>query len=148
MHCHDHHTGLIPFMVKHCPEYRSLANIPTVFTIHNGQYHGNYSWDNLDLLPYFDTEARSLLDWQNTINPLATGIKCCWRLTTVSQTYLEELTQDSNGLESLVAHEWHKACGIINGIDTEVWNPSKDSYLTEHLKKKTSLILKRRIKKH
>ncbi len=136
LHCHDHHTGLIPFMVKHCPEYKSLANIPTVFTIHNGQYHGNYSWDKLHLLPYFDAEARSLLDWKNTINPLATGIKCCWRLTTVSQSYLEELTQNSNGLESLVGHEWHKARGIINGIDNEVWNPTKDSYLAEHLKKK------------
>lgn len=136
LHCHDHHTGLIPFMVKHCPEFKSLSDVPTVFTIHNGQYHGNYSWDKMHLLPYFDTEARSLLDWNNTINPLAAGIKCCWRLTTVSQSYLEELTQDSNGLESLVGHEWHKARGIINGIDTEVWNPEKDSYLAEHLKKK------------
>ena len=135
LHCHDHHTGLIPFMVKHCVEFRSLAHLPTVFTIHNGQYHGNYHWDKMHLLPYFDAEARSLLDWQDTINPLATGIKCCWRLTTVSQSYLEELTQNSNGLESLVGHERHKARGIINGIDTEVWNPAKDKYIAHHLKR-------------
>ncbi len=135
LHCHDHHTGLIPFMVKYCPEYKSLANIPTVFTIHNGQYHGNYSWDKMHLLPFFDAEARHFLDWNNTINPLATGIKCCWRLTTVSQSYLEELTQNSNGLESLVGHEWHKARGIINGIDAEVWNPKTDDYLPAHIKR-------------
>ncbi len=136
LHCHDHHTGLIPFLVKHSPEYKSLANVPTVFTIHNGQYHGNYSWDKMHLLPYFDAEARPILDWGNSINPLATGIKSCWRLTTVSPSYLEELTQNSNGLEDLVGHEWHKSRGIINGIDSEVWNPAKDSYLTHRLKKK------------
>lgn len=135
LHCHDHHTGLIPFMVKHCPEYKSLAGIPTVFTIHNGQYHGNYSWDKMHLLPFFDRAARPLLDWQNSINPLATGIKCCWRLTTVSQSYLEELTKDSNGLESLVAHEWHKARGIINGIDNVVWSPTEDTFLAKPLVK-------------
>jgi len=74
IHCHDHHTGLIPFMVKHCPEYRSLASIPTVFTIHNGQYHGSFSWDKAYLLPWYDAQARGLLDWDNRINPMATAI--------------------------------------------------------------------------
>ncbi|MFM8486748.1 MAG: glycogen/starch synthase, partial [Bacteroidota bacterium] len=46
LHCHDHHTGLIPFMVKYCPEYRALEHVPTVFTIHNGQYQGAFSWRN------------------------------------------------------------------------------------------------------
>ncbi len=129
LHCHDHHTGLIPFMVKHCPEYRSLQSIPTVFTIHNGAYHGNYGWDKMYLLPFFDAEARGLLDWSNTINPLATGIKCAWRVTTVSPSYLEELMQDSNGMELLLQHERHKCLGIINGIDAQVWNPEADPYL-------------------
>lgn len=133
LHCHDHHTGLIPFMVKHCPDYQALANIPTVFTIHNGQYHGNYSWNKVHLLPFFHQRSMPLLDWGNTINPLATGIKCCWRLTTVSQSYLEELTQKSNGLEGLIGHEWHKARGIINGIDTQVWNPREDKFIAANL---------------
>lgn len=135
LHCHDHHTGLIPFMVKHCPEFQSLANTPTIFTIHNGEYHGNYYWDKMYLLPYFDASAKSLLDWNNTINPLATGIKCCWRLTTVSPSYLIELTQKSNGLEHLIGHEWHKSTGIINGIDAQVWHPEKDTYISAKLKK-------------
>ena len=45
IHCHDHHTGLIPFMMKHCWDYNYLADIPTVFTIHNGQYQGWMTWD-------------------------------------------------------------------------------------------------------
>ena len=126
LHCHDHHTGLIPFMVKHAVEFKSLRNMPTVFTIHNGAYNGAFSWNQYHLLPYFDASARGLLDWANAICPLAAAIKCCWRLTTVSPGYLEELRHNANGLEPLIAQEWHKATGIINGIDTEVWNPATD----------------------
>jgi len=133
LHCHDHHTGLIPFMVKHCPEYRDLAYIPTVFTIHNGAYHGAYSWRNLYLLPFFDAEARGLLDWGNNINPLASAIKCAWRVTTVSPSYLQELQQDSNGLETLLQHEQHKCLGVLNGIDTQVWEPRTDEFIGHQL---------------
>lgn len=133
LHCHDHHTGLIPWMVQFCPEYQSLATTPTIFTIHNGAYHGNYSWSQLYLLPFFLAEGRSMLDWGNTINPLAAGIKCAWRLTTVSQSYLQELKYDSNGMESLFQHEQFKSVGILNGIDAQVWNPYTDPYLAYHL---------------
>ncbi|HMQ46554.1 MAG TPA: glycogen synthase [Saprospiraceae bacterium] len=133
LHCHDHHTGLIPFMVKHCPEYQSLRHLATVFTIHNGTYHGAFSWRNMYLLPWFDSAARGLLDWADTINPLASGIKCAWRVTTVSPSYLSELKVQSNGMEWLLQHESHKSLGIINGIDTQVWNPSSDTFIASQL---------------
>lgn len=135
IHCHDHHTGLIPFMTKYCPEYDSLAGIPTMFTIHNGAYHGSFRWQNMYLLPFFRAEARGLLDWSDVINPLATGIKCATRVTTVSPSYLYELMQDSNGLEWLIQHEIHKCAGIINGIDAAVWDPRTDHYIATHLEK-------------
>ena len=134
LHCHDHHTGLIPFFVKYSPEYQALSNIPTVFTIHNGEYHGSFSWDNAYLLPYFYSNARGLLDWYSVINPLAAAIKSCWRLTTVSPTYMSELRSASNGLEWLISHEAGKSRGILNGIDTQVWDPASDPYLEHHLK--------------
>ena len=133
LHCHDHHTGLIPFMVKHCPEYKSLSRIPTVFTIHNGTYHGAFSWEKFFLLPYFNSDARGLLDWGDTINPLATAVKSAWRVTTVSNSYLEELRYQSNGMESLFWHEQHKCVGILNGIDAQVWNPRHDPYIAAQL---------------
>src|SRR4028118_2206710 len=40
IHVHDHHTALIPFMLKYCYQYQNLQNIPTVITIHNAQYQG------------------------------------------------------------------------------------------------------------
>lgn len=133
LHCHDHHTGLIPFMVKYCPEYNALSRIPTVFTIHNGTYHGAFSWNNLYLMPMFLSEARGLLDWANTINPLAAGIKNSWRVTTVSPNYLEELKRSANGMEWLFYHEQHKSLGILNGIDTQVWDPTSDPFIVKKM---------------
>lgn len=132
LHCHDHVTGLIPFLVKHSPDYKMLSHIPTVFTIHNGEYHGAYSWSKVHLLPFFDAQARGMLDWADTINPLATAIKTSWKITTVSPTYLEELQTYSNGLEGLMRNESAKSQGILNGIDTHVWDPAKDNYIAHH----------------
>ena len=134
LHCHDHHTGLIPFMVKFCPEFQSLRNMPTVFTIHNGEYHGAFSWRNVHLMPIFQAEARVLLDWGDSICPLAAAIKCCWRFTTVSPGYMEELRYSANGMEPLINSELGKSRGIINGIDTELWDPATDPLIEHPLK--------------
>jgi len=126
IHCHDHHSGLVPFLLQHSKLYTKLANTPTVLTIHNGQYHGSFGWDKLSYLPEIDLSKTGLLDWGGAINPLAAGVKCCWRYTTVSPSYLHELSISSNGLEYLFYLEAAKGQGIINGIDTEVWDPKKD----------------------
>ncbi len=132
IHCHDHHTGLIPFMVKYCFEFNSLAKIPTVFTIHNAQYQGWMGWDKGHYLPPYDSWKWGLLDWNNTINPLASAVKCAWKVTTVSPSYLEELRHAANGLENLLQYEQGKSIGIINGIDTDVWNPEKDNHIIKN----------------
>ncbi|MDO8369006.1 MAG: glycogen/starch synthase [Saprospiraceae bacterium] len=129
LHCHDHHTGLIPFMTKYAPDFRPLSEIPTVFTIHNGQYQGAFSWKNHNLLPYYDAWARNYLDWNGAVNPMASAIKCAWAVTTVSESYLYELHESSLGLEPLFRLEWQKQWGIINGIDAQVWDPSTDAAL-------------------
>ncbi|HNE27962.1 MAG: glycogen/starch synthase [Saprospiraceae bacterium] len=133
LHCHDHHTGLIPWMVKYCPAYQQLAPIPTVFTIHNGQYQGMFSWANGDYLPPFEASSKWLLDWNGVINPMATAIKCAWAVTTVSESYLYELHQNSLGLEKLLRQEWRKEAGIVNGIDAQVWDPHTDPMIVERL---------------
>lgn len=129
VHVHDHHTGLIPFMMQHCRTYRSLQNIPSVLTIHNAQYQGWMGWDKSRYLPAWDTWKWGLLDWKNNINPLASGIKCAWKVTTVSWSYLDELKQAANGLEALFEYEKGKCSGILNGIDTQVWDPAMDTYI-------------------
>jgi starch synthase len=132
VHCHDHHTGLVPFMMTQCYVYAELKNIQTVLTIHNAQYQGWFSHDKVNMIPEFDFNNVGLLDWDGNINPLASAIKCAWKVTTVSPSYMEELKKSANGLESLLSYESAKCTGILNGIDWEVWNPETDAYLIEN----------------
>lgn len=130
VHCHDHHTGLTPFMMSYCYQFTRLQRVPSVFTVHNGLYQGSFSWSKQTLLPAFDTWKWGMIDWNNYINPMAAGIKCCWVFTTVSQGYLHELQQDAAGLEPLIRSEASKSIGIVNGIDAQVWNPQTDPYIS------------------
>ncbi|MEO6721604.1 MAG: glycogen synthase [Ferruginibacter sp.] len=129
VHVHDHHTGLIPFMMQHCYAYQHLSSIQTILTIHNAQYQGIMGWDRSRYIPNWNSWEWGKLDWNNNINPLASAVKCASKVTTVSQTYLEEMRHNANGLENLFEFEKGKCTGILNGIDDVVWNPATDSYL-------------------
>ena len=132
VHVHDHHTALIPFMLKYCFAYRHLGEIKTVLTIHNAQYQGQMGWDKNHYLPAYDSWKAGMLEWNNCINPLASGIKCAWKVTTVSPGYLTEMRQNANGLEALLEYEKGKCSGILNGIDSRVWDPATDTYFEHH----------------
>lgn len=132
IHCHDHHTGLIPFMVKYCYAFNKLANVPTVFTVHNAQYQGWMGWDKYYYIPAYDSWKWGMLDWNNTINPLASAVKCAWKVTTVSNSYMDELRYSANGVENLFEYERGKSMGILNGIDTQVWDPQTDNYIIKN----------------
>jgi starch synthase len=130
VHCHDHHTALIPFMMKYCYRYAAIKSISSVLTIHNAEYQGWMSWSRSNYIPEWDMWQWGMLDWKNNINPLASGIKCADKVTTVSPSYLEELKYMSNGLEALFEYEKGKCSGILNGIDADVWDPSTDTYIS------------------
>ncbi len=132
IHCHDHHTGLIPFMVQNCYNYERLNNTPTVLTIHNAQYQGWFGFDKIHYLPHFHSSRLGFLEWNGMINPLASAIKCVWKVTTVSPSYLEEISYNANGLEHLLQFERPKSVGILNGIDNHVWNPATDTYIHQN----------------
>lgn len=136
LHCHDHHTGLIPFMVQNAYNYQQLKSIPTVLTIHNGQYQGRFGFDKLNYVPDFHPSKIGFLEWGGTINPLASAIKCAWKITTVSPSYLDEISNNANGLENLLRYERTKSLGILNGIDTEIWNTKTDPMLIHHFSDK------------
>lgn len=103
-------------------------------------------WVKSVYIPAWDTWKHGLLDWENSINPLASGVKCAWRVTTVSPSYMNELTSNSNGLEKLFEIEKGKCVGILNGIDVEVWNPEKDSFIEHHFNAATVNIGKQKCK--
>ena len=137
IHCHDHHTGLIPFMLQESFKYEAFRKVPNILTIHNAQYQGWFTHEKVNLIPAFNFDHVGLLDWGGHINPLAAAIKCAWRVTTVSPSYMEELKTAANGLESLLSYESEKCSGILNGIDWNVWNPETDHYIIKNYSIKT-----------
>ncbi len=132
INCHDHHTGLIPFMMQYCHKYHKLLSTPAMITIHNGLYQGQFSFDKLHYLPEFDLNHVKILEWNDCINSLAVGVKCAAAVTTVSPSYLDEINYSANGLESLFNLVRYKSKGILNGIDTQVWDPAKDKMLEKN----------------
>lgn len=132
INCHDHHTGLIPFLLQFAYKYESLKEVKTVITIHNGLYQGWFGFDKLYYLPEFDLKHVGFLEWNNCINSLAVAVKCANAVTTVSPSYLNEINYAANGLESLFNSVRNKSKGILNGIDFEVWNPLKDQMIAEN----------------
>lgn len=129
IHCHDQQTGFIPFFITKVEAYSKLKDIPTVFTIHNGEYQGQFPFDKLYLLPGFHSYFNGQIEWHGLINPMAAAIKNAWSVTTVSPNYMNEVRHSMAGLENLLEYEKGKCTGILNGIDTDVWDPSKDEML-------------------
>lgn len=132
IHCHDQHSGFIPFMISRCNVYERLKDIPTVFTIHNGQYQGQFGVDKLHYFPPFHSFYNGLIEWAGTLNPMASAIKNAWKVTTVSPNYMDEIANEMRGLEGLLRMEKHKSVGILNGIDVDVWNPNTDLMLVKN----------------
>lgn len=137
IHCHDHHTAFMPLFMSYSPVYHEFTMTPTVLTVHNAQYHGWYGREKRGLFPKIDQEGEGYLYWDGKINALGCGLRTCWQLTTVSPTYMEEMQYNSNGLESLFAHERLKSTGIINGIDPDVWNPGKDPMIAQNFDRRS-----------
>lgn len=137
IHCHDQHTGFIPFMMYRIEHYARLKEIPTVFTIHNGQYQGQFGMDKLGYIPPFHSFYNGLIEWDGAINPLASAIKCAWQVTTVSPSYMEEISYSMKGMEGLLRMEKDKSRGILNGIDVDVWNPATDDMLEKNYTART-----------
>ncbi len=132
INCHDHHTGLIPFMMLYSKKYFKLQDTPSVLTIHNSIYQGEFGFDKLHYIPEFDLTKVTELEWNNKINSLATGIKCAHKTTTVSPNYLNEINYSAFGLEQLFQKVKFKSEGILNGIDKGVWEPLTDKLLEEN----------------
>lgn len=133
IHANDWQTGLLGAYLKteyaHQDPFRETA---LVFTIHNLAYQGLFwHWDML--LTGLDWE---LFNWRQMeffgqLNLLKTGIVFADALTTVSPTYALEIQgeEQGHGLEQVLQHRRDVLIGILNGIDTNVWNPEHDSLI-------------------
>lgn len=134
IHCHDWQTGLIPVYLDHFRfEGEYYRDIKTVMTIHNLKFQG--VWGTKEVreitgLPeyYF---APDKLEAYHDANLLKGGIVYADRVTTVSNTYAEEIKMPFYGerLDGLMNARSNSLSGIVNGIDYEEYNPETDIWL-------------------
>lgn len=128
LHCHDWHTGLAPYLVTRAQGKRPC----TVFTIHNAAFQGCFP---LDVGAHLGLPAEVLgvdgMEFYGKLSFLKAAIRYADRLTTVSRSYARELLtpEFGCGLEGLIAARAADFIGILNGIDTELWNPATDAYI-------------------
>ena len=132
LHCNDWHTALTPVYLdvfyRFAEEFR---NIRTVFTIHNIEFQGKYGTELLGDILGLPQWAESLVMNDGCVNFMKGGIECSSAVTTVSETYANEILDPyySYGLEGILSERRYKLHGVINGIDTKVYDPATDPAL-------------------
>ena len=132
IHCHDWQGALAAIYLKTIYFRDSrFCNVRTVFTIHNIEYQGKYSLDNLQWLFGIDAYYQGLVEYNGCINLMKGAIECCDRLSTVSPSYAEEIKTPyfSHGLDSIIRRNESKLRGILNGIDPDYYDPATDDAL-------------------
>lgn len=126
VHAHDWQAGLVPSYLRYAG-----SQIPTVMTVHNIAFQGIVGADQLDYLrlPSWDFTPESL-EYHGLLSTLKAGMVHASRLTTVSPSYAQELTEAhfGFGLEGVVKarRDRGELAGFINGVDTSVWDPATD----------------------
>ena len=131
-HCNDWQTALIPVILKSEPE--RFSSVRTVFTIHNIEYQGIAGADFAQEVLGLNEKYNSLLDQDGNTNFMKGAIVTCDKISTVSETYAEEILDPyfSHGLDAILRENRYKLSGIVNGIDTDVFDPNTDSVIPVH----------------
>jgi starch synthase len=129
LHCNDWQTGLAPALLAEQPDRPA-----TVFTIHNLAYQGLFPLTALAELnlagKLWNPEG---LEFYGQLSFIKGGLAYADRINTVSPSYAREIRtpQFGYGLEGLLNHRSHILSGILNGIDTDVWNPRTDAHISQ-----------------
>ncbi|MNO15075.1 Glycogen synthase [compost metagenome] len=132
LHCHDWHAAVIPLLLqahyRHNPFY---SEIRTVFTIHNLLYQGVFPYSVLGELLGLDDSYFLGVEYYGNVNFMKAGIVYSDHITTVSPTYSEEIRTAyyGYGLDGLLSSRADSLTGIVNGIDTKIYNPASDAQI-------------------
>ena len=137
LHCNDWQTALVPIYLKDvATRWPEVRGIRTVFTIHNIEYQGRYGADSVDQLfglnrGWYDGGT---LRMDGDVNLMKGAMLMADAVTTVSPTYAAQLHDPryAEGLESVVNAIGWKMHGVVNGIDTEGYDPASDPALPAH----------------
>ena len=131
--CNDWQTAAVPAFLK--MQYSPLfPGTKCMFTIHNVEYQGWANGDFYDNVLALPWEYRGVLDMNNSVNLMKGAIECADLVTTVSESYAQELMYPyyAHGLDGILANAAWKLTGITNGIDTNTFNPETDPALPAH----------------
>ena len=130
IHCNDWQTALVPVFLKAWYQ-QVFPDTRCVFTIHNIEYQGWAGREFFDDVLALPGEYRQRLDMGSSINLLKGAIETADWVTTVSETYAKELMFPyyAHGLSDVLSGNRGKLTGIINGIDTELFDPENDPAL-------------------
>jgi starch synthase len=130
VHCHDWQSGLVPALLALRP-----GRPATVFTVHNLAYQGLFPADTLRQLG-LPLELWSIdgLEFHGQLSFIKGGLAFADRITTVSPTYAREIQAPEHGagLDGLLRHRAARLSGILNGIDTTIWDPARDPHLARN----------------
>lgn len=137
VHCHDWHTAIAVHYLRYTLAWdRFWARTRTVFTIHNLAYQGTFGGDYLLALADLDGTMMLPVEYARSggaANPMARGISEADVVTTVSPTYRDETLTPAlgEGLDGILRDRGDRYVGILNGIDTDIWNPARDAHLAQ-----------------
>ena len=132
IHCNDWQTALIPvYLNVFYREVPKLSRTHTVFTIHNIQYQGQFGLDVAGDVCGLPDWAIGKVEFHGDLNMMKGALEECERISTVSPTYAKEILDPyfGHGLDEILRQKEWKLCGILNGIDTVGYNPSRDHAL-------------------
>ena len=136
VHAHDWQAGLAPVYLRTVLAGDPvLGGVPSVLTIHNLAFQGLFASDMLRWIGLSPDQFRvDALEYWGRISYLKGGIVYSRRITTVSPRYAQEiLTPEFGfGFEGILAARASDLVGILNGIDTSLWDPATDPYLPAH----------------
>jgi len=139
IHCNDWHTAMLPMLIKTQYADSPIGGIKSLLTIHNIAYQGKFSYGFVrDLLgveeKYYTPE---FMESYGCANFLKAGCVFADRISTVSPSYAEEIRsiEYSEGLDGILNARAHELSGVLNGIDTEVFDPETDPSIPHHFTK-------------
>jgi starch synthase len=131
VHAHDWQAAMTAVYMR----YTGLAHIPTIVTVHNLAFQGQFGAEifaELRLPPEaFGVDG---LEYYGDVGFLKGGLRTAWAITTVSPSYAHEIMtpEYGMGLEGLINARASDLTGIVNGIDTDVWNPENDPHIASN----------------
>ena len=135
IHAHDWHTALTSVFLDVFYRNRDgYKNIKTIFTIHNIEFQGKYGEEVFADILGLPESKKSLVMYSGLVNFMKGAIECSNVVTTVSPTYMKEILNPyyAYGLENILNQRKYKLKGIVNGIDTELYNPLTDKSLKQN----------------